>query len=193
MENRKTKTGFTLIELMVTILLASIVFLGIGVVLADGIRGYKRMFTRIHGDIVNDAYVARIKFDRICRKARAGSAIVSVDGNGNSLLEVNYYSVPNVSGNANQEPDRYAKFYLNGTYPASLMLDTSTIGPNTVTTTQTVASNVTELQFSSQFIDEETGYVTGNGLQMVMTLNDKNTTKDSNHSITITCCSIMHN
>lgn len=172
--NRATKkSGFTLIEMMVTILLASIVFLGVAVVLADGIRGYKRTFTRIHGDIVNDAYVARLKFDKICRKASAGSAVVNAD---TTAVQVLYYSTPNISGDADLDPDSYATFYLNGT---DLMLDTGTIAAGTPTTTEIVAGNVTELQFSAPF--------DGKSVQMVITL------VDSDHAITVTCGSIMHN
>lgn len=183
--NRKTKeSGFTLIELMVTILLASVVFLGVAVVLADGIKGYDRMFRRIHGDVVNDAYFARLKFDKICRMSRSGS--IRLDPSVPSL-QVLYYSTPNVNGAADLEPNRYAQFYLNGT---DLMLGTGTYDPETDTATQTdtqiVAGNVAEsspgvssLKFSAP--------VGGKCCQMVMTL------ADSDHSITITCSSIMHN
>ena len=65
----KSRAGFTLVELMVTIVIASIVLLGIGYVLVDAHRGYNKMFTRVHGDIVNQAHEARVIFDKICRQS----------------------------------------------------------------------------------------------------------------------------
>ena len=172
--------GFTLVELMVTILISSIVLLGIGGVIADSHKGYNRMFTRIHGAIVNDAYFARLRFDKVCRQARAGSATVDASV---PSLRVLYYSIPNYSSDPDQEPDSYATFFLDGTYPAPLMLARGTYDPNTEaytqTSTETVAGNVTELQFSAPF--------DGKSVQMVMTLSD------NNHSMTVTCGSIMHN
>lgn len=178
--NRKTKkSGFTLVEMMVTILILTVVMLGLAGVMADSHKGYNRMYKRIHGDVVNDAYVARLRFDKVCRKARAGSADLGIDPDV-PFLQILYYSTPNTNGPADLPPDRYAQFYLNG---ADLMLDTGTYDPETgvgpPTGTETVARNVTELKFSA---------VGGKCCQMVMTL-----LKDGEHSITVTCSSIMHN
>lgn len=174
LKNKKKRSGFTLIELMVTVLIASFVFLGVGVVLADAIKGYRNMFSRIHGDVINDAYAARLRFDKVCRQASAGYA--EVDVSSVPSLKVYYYSVPNFSGDADLPPDMYAEFYLNGT---DLMQKTATLagaGPDP----EILARNVTELQFSVS--------PDGKSAQMVMTLS-----KDREHSITVTCGSIMHN
>ena len=84
-------------------------------------------------------------------------------------LSVLYYSTPNVNGDADLPPDRYAAFFLNGT---DLMLATGTYDPNSGATvqtgTETVAGNVTELQFSAP--------PDFKSVQMVMTL------ADSDHS-----------
>jgi len=174
-EKTLKKSGFTLIELMVTVLIASIVLLGIGSVIADATKGYRQMYDRIHGDIVNDAYVARLKFDKVCRMARAGTATV---GTSPPTLTVLYYSTPNLTGGANLAPDSSATFSLSGT---NLVLNTISGGVNT---TETVARNVTKLQFSEP--------IGGKSVQMVMTL-DKNPEINSDYSITVTCGSIMHN
>ena len=66
---KRIKTAFTLIELMMTILVASVAVLAVSGVVADSHKGYSRMFTRVHGNVETDAYIARIKFDKICRMA----------------------------------------------------------------------------------------------------------------------------
>ena len=173
----RKQAGFTLIELMVTMLIASVVMLGIAGIMADAHRGYNQMYTRIHGAIVTDAYAARLRFDKICRRARVGTAALNADA---TAVLVLYYSVPNDTNDPYQEQDRYALFYQSGT---NLMLDTGTYDPNTGVTvptgTETVAGNVTELQFSAP--------IDGKSVQMVLTLSN------ADHSITVTCGSIMHN
>jgi prepilin-type N-terminal cleavage/methylation domain-containing protein len=177
---RGSLTGFTMIELMVTVLIASVVMLGIGGVIADAHKGFRQMYDRIHGDIVTDAYAARLKFDKMCRKARAGTAALNEDA---TAVLVLYYSAPNDTNDPYLPPDRYAIFYQSGT---NLMLDTGTTATWTPDTTEIVAGNVTELQFSVP--------VDVKSVQMVMTLDeDQNPDDDSGYSITITCGSIMHN
>ena len=166
------RRGFTLIELMVTILIASIVVLGVASVMADAHRGYNRMYQRIHGNVITEAYTARMRFDAICRKASSGG--VSLDTS-IPMLEVYYYSVPNVHGDADLLPDLYAQFYLNGT---SLMLARGDIVSGAVIATEVLATNVTELKFSAD---------SGRSVQMVMTLDD------GRDSITVTCGSMRHN
>ena len=63
------RRGLTLIELMVTVLTAWIVLFGIGVYIVDMQRGYGKMYGRVHGGFVRDAYVARKAFDGLARKA----------------------------------------------------------------------------------------------------------------------------
>ena len=176
----KQNSGFTLIEMMVTILIAGIVILGLANVMADTYRSYRKMYERVHGNIANDAYVTRIRFDRICRKARAGSAFVDTSV---PSLRVLYYATPNMTGYAGLPPDRYAEFYLNGT---NLVLDTGTIAAGTRATTEIVARNVhaDTLQFSAPVDDKS--------VQMVMTLG-KIGDADSKYSTTVICGAIMHN
>jgi prepilin-type N-terminal cleavage/methylation domain-containing protein len=180
--NNKFRRGFTLIELMVTILIASFVFVGVSIVLADGVRGFKRMNLRVHGNVTTDAYVARLTFDRTCRKARAGSAIVDVDMP--SLRVLYYKDKPSTS----EDPDMYAEFYLNED-TKSLMLATgsydSITGGTTEINSRTVAGNVEDLKFSK---------TNSKSVQMVMTLDSSgNDNADDDHSITVTCGSVMHN
>ena len=153
-------------------LIVVVATLGVSGVIASGHTHYVLMFRRAHGAVTNDSYTSRLIFDKICRKARAGTAILDPSG---PSLEVWYYSMPNVNGSAYLEPDKFARFYLSGT---NLMLSTGDIVSDSDTTT-VIARNVTELEFSAPY--------DGKSVQMVMTL------EDNNHSITITCGSIMHN
>ncbi len=183
MTNMKRKNhGFTLIELMVTVIIVAVAILGISGVIAGSHRDYAQMFKRVHGDISNDAYTSRLRFDRICRKARAGSAVIDTSI---PSLTVLYYSSPNVNGSAILElspPDSFAKFYKSGT---NLLLETGPVG-TTDSTPEVLARNVAELEFSFSNPQDS------KSVQMLMTL-DKDTSNASDYSITITCGSIMHN
>ena len=178
MTNKKTRNdGLTLVELMITVLIMSIAIISISGVIAGSHRNFRLMFERIHGDIVNDAYATRLRFDKICRKAKAGTALVDTSV---PSLEVLYYSSPNVNDSANLPPDRFALFYLSGT---NLMLDTGPIGSD-ADTSEILARNVAELEFSA-LSDSKS-------VQMVMTL-DEDTDNDHDYSQTIACGAIMHN
>ncbi len=183
-KNITNKSGFTLIELMVTILIASFVFLGVAMVLADSVRGFKQMQTRVHGAIVNDAYFARLRFDSVCRKASKVYGHIVYDAATPQEVTVFWYS-----DNINPEAlglNKYAKFYLSGTNfmldqgPATYnSTDESVTASATVDSTMTVAANVTELKFS----------VDGTSVQMTLTLFDNNLQQ----GLTVVCSSIRHN
>ena len=73
-------------------------------------------------------------------------------------------------------PDMFAEFSLNGT---NLILTSGPKPKGTADVQETIAANVTELKFSAP--------LDGKSVQMVLTL------VDNNHSLTVTCGSIMHN
>lgn len=174
-KNEITKPGFSLIEMVVTVLIAGIVILGIAAVMADAHRGYRKMYERIHGNIVNDAYAARLKFDSVCRKSSRYHI-------GYAPQEVIVLLYSN-NLNPGADPDKYARFYPeDDSYPTNLILDTGTYDPNTgaITPTgdpETVAQNVEELKFS----------LDGKSVQMTLTLDD------DEHGLTVVCSSIRHN
>ena len=61
------RPGFTLVELMITMVIMVIVISAIGVVLFDSQRGWNFMYNRLYSDVVADSYVARKKFDAVMR------------------------------------------------------------------------------------------------------------------------------
>ena len=94
--------GFTLIELMVTMLIALLVFAGIGAAMVDSIKAFPKMYERTEGTLIGDAYSARYAFDRVCRKASRMVASPALKDSDQSV-EVYYYD-PDTSGT----PNKYA-------------------------------------------------------------------------------------
>jgi type II secretory pathway component PulJ len=168
----KNKSGITLVELMVTILISTIVIAGIGVAMVDSQRGFNQMYERAEGQVVTDAYVARAAFDAVCRKSSVRRCLPLI-GELADFAEVYYYNDVN-----SPSPDRYAHFRVSG---GSLVVDyglyVSSTKNKTLTGTQTLANNVTAVEFAVQ------------GSSMVMTLS----LKKGNQAMTVTCSSLRHN
>jgi type II secretory pathway pseudopilin PulG len=149
------KRAFTITELMVTILMAAIVILGTGVLLVDSHRGWRAMYNRVYGGLVDDAYVARKTFNSVVRKSSTRSVLL-----GSDWVEVYYYADPDTS----TWLDRYARFYV--TAGNELMVgygnvdaDGNSLG---ATSTVTLAHNVAAANFS----------VAGACVQMTLTLDN---------------------
>ena len=166
------RRGVTLMELLVTMAIASIVMLGASVIIVDAHYSWNSMYERIHGDVMSDAYFARMRFDTMCRKADGADVRLDADV---PLLEVYCYSVPNVGDDPDLSPDLFVQFYLNGT---ELVQDVGDIATSTVTSSAVIARNVVELKFSAEG---------DRGAQMLLTLNN------GEESITVTCGSVRHN
>lgn len=135
---KNKKFAFTLIELMVTMVLAAIVLLAFGGVLADSQRGLSQMYSRVYSPVVVDAYVARKAFDRVVRSSSTSLSAQPVITE--NSVKVFYYSDPN-----QLVPDKFAQFYVsNGT----LYLDKGVKSSGTVESTQQLAENVVDVDFS---------------------------------------------
>jgi hypothetical protein len=105
----KAAKGLTLIELMVTVLAAIVLIVAVVAILAEGHLGYRKLFRRVNSEVVRNSYEARRTFDRVVRK----SSIRRCDLlNGNNEAYVYYFSNP--QNLLTEDPDRYARFYLNG-------------------------------------------------------------------------------
>lgn len=173
MNHRMTKhrQAFTLTELMVTIILSTIVILGMGVILVDNQKGWSMMYDRTYSDVVTDAYIARDVFAKVVRKSSMKTSAIGSNG---EFVQVYYYEDP-----AAAIPDRYAKFYVSS---GSLLVDYGDLEPGTwntlsVLSTMTLARNVESVKFD----------VTGTSIQMVLSLNN------NKQAMTIACSAVRHN
>lgn len=166
--NRRSRfcSGFTLLEMMITVAVSTILFGSVMVLIVDSQRGYNQMFMRNNSDVLTSGYIARRTFDSIVRKADADS--YTIDENG-YWLEVHYYSSDAVA-----VPDKYAKFYESD---GDLNVEFGSLDPQITTDVQTVCENVTECTFKSS----------GNSAQMFLTIDD------GEQSVTVVSSAIMHN
>lgn len=111
-QTHTSRRGVTLVELMLTVLIATIVMLTLGIMLVDMQRGWNRLYNRTYESVAADAYVSRRVFDRYVRKATIRRyAIGGIYNNAmaGSSLEVYYYG-----GAASPDPDTFARFYVDG-------------------------------------------------------------------------------
>jgi len=167
--DRKNNTkAFTLIELMVVIIVATIIMLGISIYIVDIQRGWGNMFSRVNGDIVSDALIARKTFDGIVRQSARYYAL-SPDG---SRVTVNYFN--DIVNSTEIFPDRYAEFYTIGN---ELWVEHGIRTPKTQTSVTKLAENVTSCTFHGE------GPATIISLQM----------DNGKHSIDLIHSAILHN
>lgn len=180
-KSRTCISAFTLVELMVTILIASIAMLAIGNVLVGAHRGYQQTWERVYHEVVTQAYTSRLAFDRICRK----SSRYYEHENPTSINElyVYYYSDDNPTKREDDPvPDRYAHFYTVGNI---LKVDYGDYDALNISTPHAAVDGWEELAnnaFATFFRSES-----GNVVQMVLTLDD------GEQGLTVTCSSLLHN
>jgi hypothetical protein len=173
--NKKNRYGVTLIELMITVLIAMLVMAGIGVAMVDSIKSFPKMYERTEGNVVNDAYVVRAAFDRICRKA--STKLAEIDSGGTFVVVYSYNDANSTS------LDRYAQFRANGT---SLLVDygtyTAATKAKTLTSTETIATTL-----NPDTTKRPKFAVDGSGVMMAISL------KKDNQEMTITSTAFRHN
>ncbi|MFC1605041.1 type II secretion system protein J [Planctomycetota bacterium] len=162
----KAPRGFTLVELMITMVIMLVVGLAIGVVIVDGQTGWNTMYDRMNSDVVTDGYVARKKFDAVMRSASRGQALVDADG---GWIEVYSYASP-----ASTVVDRYSRFYVSD---GDLNLEYGQVDPRSTLSVDTVCGNVTACTFQQA----------GTSTQMTLTLDNGTQTN------TIVSSAVTHN
>ncbi|MFH1616876.1 MAG: hypothetical protein ABIG61_17555 [Planctomycetota bacterium] len=170
---RGQRRGLTLVELMVTAMLAVIVIFGIAVGMADGFRGFRQMYSRVNEGIAKDAYVSRAEFDAAGRKGSKTTVIMAGDGR---WVRLDYFSNPL----ACLALDSYALFQINN---GQLLVSYGTLNegvPQSPTSSRVLADNVAE---GSGFA------FASNGTAVKMTL----VLDDGRMQMTVNCCPTMHN
>jgi len=170
MKTLKTKTantrGFTIVELMVAVLMLGVVILAVGMVLADGQRGWSDMYSRVYSDVVTGGHVARRTFDSTIRKAGLDYISLADDG---SWVQVQYYQ-----DDTSTDFDRYARFYIDGD---ALKIERGTLDPLASLGSTTICSNVTSCVFSR----------IGKSVQMVLKLDN------GSQQLTVVSSAVAHN
>jgi Tfp pilus assembly protein PilW len=162
----KAPRGFTLVELMITMVIMMVVGLAIGVVIVDGQTGWNTMYDRMNSDVVTDGYVARKKFDVVMRSASRGQFLVDANG---SWIEVYSYASP-----SSTVIDRYSRFYVSD---GDLNLEYGQVDPRVTLKVETVCGNVSACTFKQG----------GTSTQMTLTLDNGTQTN------TIVSSAVTHN
>jgi prepilin-type N-terminal cleavage/methylation domain-containing protein len=150
----KNVRGFTLVELMITMVVMLIVGLAIGVVIVDGQTGWNTMYDRLNSDVVTDGYIARRKFDTVMRSASRERSLVADNG---SWIEVYYYASP-----SSTVVDRYARFYASD---GDLNLEYGQLEPRTTLGVETVCENVASCTFKQIGMSAQMTLKLDNGTQ----------------------------
>ena len=198
MQKYNIRRAFTLVELIVTIVAALIVILGVVGIIANGHKGYRRLWNRENRGVVPEAYIARRAFDVIVRKSSIEDEHISANE-----AYVYYFDARNADGTVDIDalraliqPNRYARFYLAG---GDLNLDRGPVptgtnlslpAPPSLTPDQPVkvlASNVGSCVFARR----------GNSIQMILTLDNETSpspgaSKIETLKMTVTTTAVRH-
>ncbi len=162
----KQSSGFTLMEVILTIVIALIVLLGLSVVMADMQKGWNKMYRRVNSDAVSAGLVAKIKFDDIIRKSSRTKFLIDASG---AWVEVYYYD-----NLASVEPDRYARLYTSG---KQLLIEHGEADPRTALSKELVCENVQQCIFAAS----------SGAVHMKLNLDD------GDNAVEVVSAAIMHN
>ena len=165
-KNLIIQQGFTVTELVITILIASIVLLGIGAVLSDSQRAWTRMHNVVFSETATDIYVARQAFDTVIRKASRERMSLDVDGH---WLEIYCYQDQDST-----EIDHYIRLYEDN---GSLKVEHGKLDPRSTLSVSTICGNVSSCVFKKK----------GRSAQMILTLDD------GVQTLTVVSSAILHN
>lgn len=171
-----TQRGFTIIELMIATIIATIIITGISVMMGDTQRGWNAMYDTIYSDVVTDGYVARKTFDSVIRKASGEKFLLDEEA---TWLEVYYYQDANSTA-----VDGYTRFYFldggvgdNGEAEGQLNIEYGRLDPRETLSVETICGNVSNCVFKGA----------GRGAQMILTLDN------GSQTATVVSSSVMHN
>ena len=140
----RRRRGVTMVELCVAMLASAIMLVAVVGVVASNQRDYNQTYERVHGQLVQEAYVARRTFEHTVREASVRKCVPT--GTLSTSMEVYCYSSATATA-----LDSYALFYLSE--GGNLMVQRGGIMPGTfdhtsgVPSIQTLAHNVTSCHF----------------------------------------------
>ena len=168
-KKQKLRSGLTLVELSVVIAISAIVLLSLGIVLADSVHSWQKMYERANGQVETDTLIAQKTFNAIVRKAISNNFLLDAGGR---WVEVYYSSSVDLTS-----ADRYARFYCIGDPNGQLNVEYGQLDPKQTLSTQTLCNNVSSCVFKKS----------GKSIFMILTL--------SKGSLTLTTVSsaFMHN
>ena len=172
---KRLRCGFTLTELMVTMLIALIVVLAVGTVIADGVRGWQKTYEQVYTGVRDNSFIARKTFDRVIRNATRHMYSIADDG---SWVEVYYHSVSSAP-----IVDRYARFKVNR---RALILERGTFTPGDAgskspLTYQKICPNVESCIFKADTLNS------GRSIQMILSLDN------GAQDLVVVTSAVMHN
>ena len=159
----KTRSGFTIVELIVTITIALIFFLGVAVTLVDSQKAWGNLYDKVHTGVAPDSFVAKKSLDAVIRKSSCGPSSCTVDDNGQGV-EVHYFN-----DDDSTTLDRYARFYVSDD---ELLKETGILEPREALYSETICGNVSDCTFKK----------TGRSVQMILHLDD-----GAEQSVVVTC------
>ena len=148
---RTNRPGFTIVEMMISMVVMIIASLAIGAVIVDGQNSWTKMYNKIHSSTTTDGYVVTKRFESVMRKASNDKIFIGSD---NASVELYYYSSDTAT-----TPDRYMRFYQNGT---DLNLEYGQLEPKSAINVETLCGNVSSCTF----------YEIGQAVQMILVLDN---------------------
>jgi prepilin-type N-terminal cleavage/methylation domain-containing protein len=167
-----TKSGFTMLELVIAMVIAAIVILGVGFIVVDGQRAWGVMYNRIYSDAATDSYVAVEEFDAVVRRASGEKFLLSEDSD---WVEIYY------PGDTSSDiVDRYARFSYaagGGDSKGRFLVEYGKLNPKELLNTKIISEDVSACVFKAS----------GRSVQMMLTLND------GTQAVTVVSSAFMHN
>ena len=146
-----SSSGFTIVELMMSMTILGIIGAAIGVVIVDSQRSWSTMYDNLNSDFSSGGIAARNKFDSVMRKASGDSLSIDTEGD---WIQIYYYA-----SEESTTVDRYGKFYVSDD---DLNYEYGTLDPEAEIDTEVVCDSVSNCKFRQS----------GQSVQMILVLDN---------------------
>lgn len=171
----KNKKAVTLMELMITIGIAAVVTFAVAIMLADNLRAWSTMYSRMHSDEAENVYAVRRLFDRVVRSTSRESLISVSD----TALGIFYFDDDD-SDPSTLPVKCQATFIYNGT---TLDVQCIKLSDGTVIESWTIP-NVIQCRFKQSGEPSR-------AIQMLLTIN--NTVNNRTQTVDVYSCAYKNN